>query len=604
MSELSLANDDRVDPPITSYAAIGDCRAVALVSQQGSVDWLCLPNFADASVFAALLDRQRGGRFAIRPVAPFRVERRYLDGTNVLETCFVTASGRARLTDLMTLNGTDDDCLEAERELLRIAEGLEGEVELEVLYQPQPDYARAVARLARHGAGSWLCRHDGQAFLLRSDIDLKNAQDRGLCARVLLRAGETRRFSMVQAMREMLVIPPLGAAADERCRRTIDWWRRWSTQCSFQHPHRPAVLRSALALKLLAHGLSGAVVAAATTSLPEAPGASRNYDYRFCWLRDAATTLRAFASIGFAQEGRAYLTWLLHTTRLTRPKLMVLYDIYGRTRQPKLELSHLAGYRGSRPVRVGNDAAGQLQHDVYSSAIAAAAALLECGGELAADECKLLVAFGRMVCKVWREPDSGIWEIPGARRHYVHSKLMCWSALEVLLRMHGRGQICAPEALFRRARDDMRAAIEAQGVQDGGYTGAFGEDWADASLLMMNRLGYAPPCDPRIVATAERIWRELGRGGLLLRYLPGVDGIASREGVFGICAFWAVELMVAQGRREDADALFRHACAHANDVGLLAEEFDPRTGAALGNVPQAFSHAGLISAALALAEGA
>ena len=602
MSEFAAADDDRIDPEITSYAAIGDCRAVALVSRQGSVDWLCLPNFADPSVFAALLDRRRGGRFAIRPVAPFRVERRYLEETNVLETCFITASGRARVTDLLTLNGTDDAELEAERELLRIAQGLEGEVELEVLYQPQPDYARAAAQLTRHGTGSWLCLHGGQAFLLRGEADLRRSTNRGLSARMSLRAGDTRRFSMVHATRDMLVIPPLGVAADARCRRTIDWWRRWSAQCTFDHPHRPAVVRSALALKLLAHGLSGAVVAAATTSLPEAPGATRNYDYRFCWLRDAATTLRAFAGIGFAQEGRAYLTWLLHTTRLTRPKLMVLYDIYGRTRQKKLELSHLAGYRGSRPVRVGNDASGQLQHDVYSSAIAAAAALLECGGDLASDERRLLVAFGRMVCKVWREPDSGIWEIPGGRRHYVHSKLMCWSALDVLLGMHARGQIRAPEALFRRERDQIRTAIETQGVLDGVYTGAFGEDWVDASLLMMHRLDYAAPSEPRLVATASRIWGDLARGGLLLRYLPGVDGIGSREGVFGICAFWAVELLVAQGRRQEADALFCRACARANDLGLLAEEFDPRTGAALGNVPQAFSHAGLISAALALAD--
>ncbi len=600
---LAAADDDAIDPPIAAYAAVGDCRTVALVSLQGSVDWLCLPSISGPSVFAAMLDRQRGGRFAVRPTAPFRTERRYLDGTNVLETTFITASGRVRLTDLMPLNGADGAGLEAERELLRIAESVDGEVELEVLYVPRPDYARALPRFMRRGVLGWAFQHGGQAFLLSAELDMQPTADRsGLHGRAVLRAGERRRLSLSHATRDMLVISPLGAAADRRLERTVQWWRRWSEQCRFDHRHRPAVLRSALALKLLAYGLSGAVVAAATTSLPEAVGGGRNYDYRYCWLRDAATTLRAFSDLGFAHEGQAYLSWLLHSTRLTRPQLMVLYDVHGRTRQPKEELSHLRGYGGSAPVRVGNDASGQLQHDVYGSAIAAAAAYVECGGTLARDERGLLAGFGRVVCKTWREPDSGLWEVPGPRRHYVHSKLMCWSALDVLLRMHAAGHLDVPEALFRRERDALRAAIEDQGFRDGSYVGAFGEAWADASLLAMARLGYLDSMDPRMTGTADRIWRELGRGGLLLRYRPEVDGIPSSEGAFGICAFWAVELLAAQGKLDEAEALFCRASSLANDVGLLAEEYDPRTGAALGNVPQAFTHAGLISAALALAQ--
>lgn len=591
-----------VDPPISSYAVVGDCRTLALISRQGSVDWLCLPGISGPSVFAAMLDRRRGGRFAFRPTAPFSTQRRYIDGTNVLETTFVTAAGRARVTDLMTISGAERPVLEAERELLRIVDGVEGEVELEALYDPRPDYARARARIVRRGRLGWMFQDGGHAFLLSAEADMQPHEGgSGLHGRVVVRSGERKRLSLAYAARDMLVIPPLGAAADRRLQGTVDWWQRWSGQCRFEHRHRPAVLRSALTLKLLTYGLSGAVVAAGTTSLPEALGGTRNYDYRFCWLRDAATSLRAFADLGFVHEGQAYLGWLLHSTRLSRPKLMVMYDVHGLTRQPKLELSHLCGYRRSLPVRTGNDAAGQLQHDVYGSAIAAAEAYVQCGGKLTPDEQRLLAGFGRTVCKTWREPDSGIWEVPGARRHYVHSKLMCWTALDVLLRMHADGRLSIPDQQFRRERDAIRAAIDEEGFRDGSYVGAFGENWADASLLVMARLGYLSPSHPRLSSTAGRIWRELGRDGLLLRYLPEVDGIGSREGTFGICAFWAVELLAAQGKLGEAEELFDRACLLANDVGLLAEEYDPATREALGNVPQAFTHAGLISAATALA---
>ena len=606
---LRPADDAASYPPIADYAVVGDCRTLALISRQGSVDWLCLPATSGPAVFAALLDRRQGGRFAIRPTAPFRTERRYLDATNVLETSFVTATGRIRVIDLMTLSGTEPGLLEAERELLRIVEGVEGDVEIEVLYDPRPDYARAKARLMHQGAAlGWVFQHRGQAFRLLADLDLRPDTDgAGLTGRVVLRAGQLLRLSLTHATRDMLVIPPMGEAADRRMERTAQWWRDWSAQCKFDGPHRELALRSALALKLLTYGLSGAVLAAATTSLPEAIGGGRNYDYRFCWLRDASTTLRAFSDMGFRNEGRAYLDWLLHSTRLTRPRLMVFYDVHGRSRQTLRELDHLEGYRRSSPVRIGNDAVGQVQHDVYGSAIAAAAEEVRCGGTLARDEQALLVRYGRQVCATWRNPDSGLWEVPGPKRHYVHSKLLCWSALDALLRLDHEGHLRAPRDEFLRERQAVREAIEAKGYVTapdgtGSYVGAFGEDWVDASLLIMARLGFHDACDPRIVGTADRIWRELDRGGLLLRYLPEVDGLGSREGAFGICAFWAVELLVLQGKTEEAEALFGRVSRLANDVGLLAEEYEPESGAALGNVPQAFTHAGLISAALMLAD--
>ncbi len=610
MPPFAKADDDACYPPIADYAIVGDCRTLALISRQGSIDWLCLPAASGPAVFAALLDRKRGGRFALRPTGAFRTERRYLDATNVLETIFVTPSGRVRVTDLMTVKGTERG-LEAEREILRVAEGVEGEVEFEAIYDPRPDYARAHARLVHRGAAlGWVFQHRGEAFRLLAELDMRPAEGgAGLSGRAVLRPGERLRLSLTHATRDMLVIPPMGAAADLRLDRTAQWWRDWSAQCSFGGQHRESALRSALALKLLTYSLSGAVLAAATTSLPEAIGGARNYDYRFCWLRDAATTLRAFADLGFRNEGRAYLNWLLHSTRLTRPRLMVFYDVHGRSRNTLRELAHLEGYRGSSPVRIGNDAVGQVQHDAYGSAISAAAEEVRCGGRLARDERRLLVRYGRQVCKTWRDPDSGLWEVPGPPRHYVHSKLLCWSALNELLRLHDDGHLRAPRDEFLREREAVRDAIETEGYVtaadgSGSYVGAFGEDWVDASLLIMARLGFHDANHPRIVGTAERIWRELGRDGLLLRYLPEVDGLQSREGAFGICGFWAVELLALQGRAEEAQALFHRAASLANDVGLLAEEYDPASGAALGNVPQAFTHAGLISAALTLSQEA
>lgn len=604
-----VADDLAAYLPIADYAIVGDCRTIALISRQGSIDWLCLPAISGPAVFAAILDRRLGGRFAVRPSAPFRTERRYIDGTNVLETTFITATGRIRVTDLMVLNGTAAGALEAERELLRVAEGVDGEIELEVRYDPRPDYARARARLVHRGAAlGWVFQHKGQAFRLLAEMALRSAEDgSGLIGEVTLRPGDRVRFSLSHATHDMLIIPPMGAEADRRLERTVQWWQGWSAQCSLDGPHRDRALRSVLTLKLLTYSLSGAVLAAATTSLPEAIGGGRNYDYRFCWLRDAATTLRAFADLGFRNEGRAYLDWLLHATRLTRPKLMVFYDVHGRNRATLRELSHLEGYRGSSPVRIGNDADMQVQHDVYGSAISAAAAYIECGGTQQRDERRLLVAYGRQVCKTWRLPDSGLWEVPGPRRHYVHSKLLCWSALDALLRLHDQGQIAVPRDEFLREREAVRSAIETQGFLvaadgRGSYVGAFGEDWVDASLLLMGRLGFHGPNDPRMIATADRIWRELGREGLVLRYLPEVDGLGSREGAFGICAFWGVELLALQGRLPEAEALFERVASLANDVGLMAEEYDPASGAALGNVPQAFTHAGLISAALVLAQ--
>ncbi|HET9448172.1 MAG TPA: glycoside hydrolase family 15 protein, partial [Steroidobacteraceae bacterium] len=424
-----------------------------------------------------------------------------------------------------------------------------------------------------------------------------------LDARITIPAGAKYSFSLSYAKGDIGCSAPLGAASDRRLASTLAWWKEWSRRCRYEGPYRNVVMRSALALKLMTYSPSGGVIAAATTSLPEALGGNRNWDYRYCWMRDAALTMRAFTGLGFMEEARAFFAWLLHTTRLTWPKLQVLYDVHGRTDVPEFELPHWEGYAGSKPVRIGNGAAEQLQLDTYGGVLAAALDYVRAGGAVQADEAKLLAGFGRSVLKFWMEPDSGIWEIRGAQRHYTHSKVLCWVALDRLLQLHGRGVIVVDAERIREGRDAIANAIEARGfnTQLQSYVMTFDGDRADASLLLMGCLGYRNASDPRMRGTYDLICQRLGRNGLFHRYERDVDGLTPGEGAFGICSFWAIDHLVCRGDLDDARRMFEHVISFANDLGLFAEEIDPEDGAQLGNFPQAFTHVGLIFAALSLA---
>lgn len=561
--------------------------------------------FDRPAVFAALLDVKRGGRFQIRPTAPFEVERRYIGDTNVLETTFRTMQGRLRLVDFMPLGVSEGEqgVLQPPHAIVRSVECTAGEVEVKLSYEPRFAYGEVVPHIQKKEYGLQ-CTHGTDALMLRSELPASVAPDgRSAHGKAILRCGEQRFAGLTFARGEPLILPPLGEEAAFLLQQTIQWWKSWAAQCQYDGPYREAVVRSALALKLMTYAPSGAIVAAPTTSLPEEIGGESNWDYRYCWLRDASLTMRALLDLGYRAEGGAFLGWMLHSTHLTWPRLQVVYDVFGGTSIEERELSHLAGYRNSRPVRVGNEAGGQLQLDIYGEVVGAAHEYLMRGGQLAQRRVQSLRKLGKVVCDQWREPDNGIWEVRSGRRHHVHSKLMCWRALDSLITMKKHGHLDLPLERFKKERSAIRQAIEAEGYSKEveSYVQVFDNEQADASLLLLPVQGYIDPSDPRMQSTYAFLEEELSTNGLWRRYRTGErDGLEGHEGAFGICSFWGVEYLARSGKRAAAEEAFAHLLSYSNDVGLFAEEIDPGRGTALGNFPQAFTHIGLINAAMAL----
>jgi GH15 family glucan-1,4-alpha-glucosidase len=579
---------------------IGDCRTAALVSCDGSVDWLCVPHFSGPALFGRLLDED-AGHCSIRPCAAYRATRRYLDGAAVLETVFETANGSARLLDALILRDGVSP-IGPMLELMRVIEADRG-VELLIEVRPRPDYGRKACRLRHRNGIGWSFTWNNEVMNVRSDVALLPAGDslRGVTSRG---SKAKYRISLSYDKANPTVFPPLGSEADVRLQETIAWWGQWSERCSCGGPYRNAVIRSAITLKQLTYALSGAVVAAPTTSLPEAVGGELNWDYRYCWLRDAGMTVQALVGVGFHEDAWAYLGWLLHATRLTWPKLQVVYDIYGRTELEEKQLEHLSGYRNSRPVRIGNQAHDQLQLDAYGSVILAAETLLSAGMALDATEVRMLRGLGQTVCTEWRKADNGIWEIRGPRRQYTFSKIMCWVALDRLLSLHKKGAVPLGSLAgrFREQRDEIARLIEEQAFNRDlhSYVSELNGDRVAAELLLMAVLGYIEPHNPRFVSTFELIMRRLGRNGLLYRYEPGYAGFETLEATFGICTFWAIQVLAARGQIDAAERMLENVWSHANDVGLFGEEMDAGTGMPLGNFPQGFTHVGLINAVLAI----
>lgn len=589
-------------PPISDYALIGDTRTAALVSRQGAVEWLCMPDFHSSSIFAAILDRLNGGSMAVRPAGEAGVTRDYDGHAPVLRTRFRTDGGVLLVTDFMPLLEHSADSLEPERQLIRIVDVEEGAVDVEFEASPRPGYGNSNASLRRDDGLGWTISARGESFLLRTDLDVAQVGRDRLAGVTRLRAGERRYVSLSCTGRDIGVVPALAGESEEKLRATLAWWRDWESRIRYDGPWRDDVLRSAMALRMLTCSQSGAVVAAPTCSLPEAIGGTRNWDYRYCWPRDAAFILGSFVELGQIEESDTFFSWLLHATRLTRPRIAPVYDIYGATSIGEHHLRQFEGYRGSGPVRRGNAASVQLQLDVYGSVIEAVWQHAR-HGRIDPHEADIVRQFGQSVMDLWRRPDDGIWEIRGPRQHTTYGKAMCWCALERLAQMAERGHVKLDIDLFRSEAREIRETILREAWHPGrrAFTGAFGQEWLDAAVLTLPRLGLIEPSDPRMRATFERIDEELSDGPLVLRYPHGIDGFDAPEGAFGICCFWAVQYLAMRGDIAEARRRFEALLKYGSDLGLFAEEIDPATGQALGNYPQALTHVGLINAAVAIA---
>jgi GH15 family glucan-1,4-alpha-glucosidase len=573
--------------PIRDYAAVGDGRTCALIARDGSVDWLCLPDFDSPSTFGALLDARRGGSFALRPEGDFESERRYLPGTNVLETTFRTAGGVVRVTDAMTLPGSG---LEPLRELARRVEGLSGTVRMVWRAEPRFRYGAREPRVSR-AEGRWTFHGSGEAVA----VSAWGGEGQSL----ELRGGDRALVALTGSRGEPLVLPSR-EDVERRLDGTTAFWQRWSGRCAYEGPWAGAVLRSALALKLLVYAPSGAIAAAPSTSLPETIGGTRNWDYRYSWVRDSSFAVDALLQLGYDDEAISFLWWLMHSSQRTHPELKVLYRLNGDVHAPESRLE-LEGYRGSSPVNVGNGAADQLQLGIYGSLLESVALLVAEGHRLDRDTAKRMAEEADFVCENWRRPDSGIWEVRSEPRHYTHSKLMCWVALDRAIRL-ADGPIPADRVeRWRRHAQEITAFLDERCWSEalGSYTRSAGSEELDAALLMAGFLGC--PSDERAAATVDAVRRELSEGPFVWRY-RGEDGLPGEEGAFLACSFWLVHALASTGRADEAAELMDELVGLANDVGLYSEEIHPGSGAFLGNFPQALTHLALVNAAVALGE--
>jgi GH15 family glucan-1,4-alpha-glucosidase len=595
--------------PIGDYALIGDAHTAALVSGDGSIDWLCWPRFDSPAVFCRLLDRRRGGHFRVGPASrPSASERSYVEETNVLATVFSNDGGRFRLTDLMPIErlnrAHEGEDIAARYRVLRLVEGLSGEPEVEVSFRPTFDYARAEASFQRRDGGV-IASRGREALALSCPSELREDASGALVARFKVAAGERVWVALNyvgDADAASLPLPEFDA--DAELEQTLEYWREWSGTCAYGGAYESLVKRSALALKLLTYEETGALVAAPTTSLPEEVGGVRNWDYRYTWLRDSSLILYGLQLAGYSEEATDFFGWLERLCIPCGGELRVMYRVDGSTRLTEHVLEHLEGYRGSRPVRVGNAAFGQKQLDIYGEVLDAAHLYHERARRRVRPELwEVLRYMADQTVARWREPDQGIWEVRGGPQHFLYSKLLCWVALDRAVRLASRDRLEGDRGLWERTREEIRRAILKEGYDEraGAFTQAFGSTALDACALVIPQVGFLPATDPRVVSTVERIRERLTSHGLVYRYL-NEDGLPGGEATFALCSFWLVDCLAQAGRVDEARELFERVAAYANDVGLLAEEIDPVSGELLGNFPQGFTHLGLIRSALHIAK--
>jgi GH15 family glucan-1,4-alpha-glucosidase len=599
-----------VYPPIADYALLSDCHSCALVSTDGSIDWCTFHRFEARPVFGRILDWAKAGFFRIAPLDDdYEPTRRYLPGTKVLETTFRTPTGTLVLTDFFAYRvpgpGEHAHSAHPDHQLIRIARCTDGEVAVKVKLVPRFDYGLTTPRLETLADDLVIVYGGADALVLQSELPFGHAERSATQGNRTLRAGEEAFVVLTYQLPHEL--EPRRLTREEvhaKLEATASTWAEWAERCTYDGPYREQVVRSALVLKALTNAPTGSIVAAATTSLPEEIGGERNWDYRFSWLRDSALTLNALFALGYGEEAHAYMAWLRRTTAGRASELQIMYGVGGERLLPEVELDWLEGYRGSRPVRIGNGAYSQFQLDVFGELLDTVWIYRRHGGEIDDTFWEFLGRVAGAVIDRWREPDQGIWEIRGEPRHFTYSKVMAWVALDRVVRiaeLDGReGNLHE----WRANRDELRELIEREGVDPdtSAFLQSFGDGGKlDASNLMIPIVGFVAHDDPRAQATFERTISDLSADGFVYRYITdGVDGLSGEEATFAICSFWLVECLARAGETDRARALFERLLGFCNDVGLLAEEIDPHSGEQIGNFPQAFSHVGLIQAAIAL----
>ncbi len=576
---------------IEDYALIGDCQTAALVGRDGSLDWLCFPRFDSPACFAALLGTADHGRWVLAPVGSTRrVNRSYRGDTLVLETTFTTDTGEATVIDCMPIRSGQPD-------VVRVVVGRRGVVRMRTHFAPRFDYG-SLTPWVRPDDGGVVAVGGPDTLHLRTPVPLRIEQW-AATSEFEVREGEEVPFVLTWHPSYLPPAPPLDArkAVDE----TAGWWQEWAARCTYRGEWRDAVVRSLVTLKALTYAPTGGIVAAATTSLPEHIGGGRNWDYRYCWLRDATFTLTALLQSGYTDEAKAWREWLLRAVAGKGSELHIMYGVAGERRLPETELPWLPGYENSRPVRVGNGAYDQFQLDVFGETLDCLHLARRYGLTAAADDWRIERELLGRLEQVWQEPDEGIWEVRGPRRHFTHSKVMAWVAFDRAVKDVERFGLDGPAGRWRKLRDDLHAEIcdRAFDPDLNAFVQFYGGKEMDASVLMMAEVGFLPASDPRIHGTVAAVERQLVRDGFVDRYRTGsgVDGLPKGEGAFLLCTFWLADNYALMGRHADARRVFENLLAIRNDVGLLAEEYDPSARRQLGNFPQAFSHLGLINTA-------
>ena len=576
---------------IEDYGIIGDLHTVALVGRDGSIDWLCLPRFDSAACFAKLLGEEDHGSWRLAPKgSPGATHRHYRGDTLVLESEFVTHEGTVRVIDCMPIR-------QQHPEVVRLVEGVRGKVDMEMSLTIRFGYGQVVP---------WVRRVDGTLTAIAGPDALSlwtpvhtRGQDMSTVAEFTVSEGQAIPFSL--SWYPANEAPPRPVAAEFAIRDTEMWWNDWAAQCTYEGEHRDAVVRSLITLKALTYEPTGGIVAAPTTSLPETLGGERNWDYRFCWLRDATLTLESLMRGGFYQEAMAWRSWLLRATAGDPSQMQIMYGAAGERRLDEWEVDWLPGYEGSSPVRIGNAASGQFQLDVYGEVMSALYESAQQGDESDSPAWELQRSLMEFVETSWREPDDGIWEVRGPRRHFTHSKVMAWVAIDRAIKTIEEYGMDGPIDRWKEIRTEIHEQVCDQGfnADKGSFTQYYGSDQLDASLLMIPLMGFLPAHDPRVRGTIEAVERELLEGDFVLRYRTAdtgdVDGLTGREGAFLACSFWLADCLSLLGRDRDAKQLLERLLDLRNDLGLLSEEYDPVAGRLVGNFPQAFSHVSLVN---------